>query len=62
VVFREAIVRVIDEVKRLKAAGLTVDEAIKQANWGPIGSWFLADQQAAVAVRRVWAELDGTLK
>lgn len=62
VVFRDAVVRVIDEVKRLKAAGLTVDDAIKQANWGPIGQWFLADQQAAVAVRRVWAELDGTLK
>ena len=62
VTFREAITRVITEVKRLKSSGLTLDEAIKQPQWGDIGRWFLADQQSPIAIRRVWAELDGTLK
>lgn len=62
VTFRDAITRVIGEVKRLKGLGLTVDDAIKQANWGDLGGWFLASQQGPIAVRRVWAELDGTLK
>jgi glyoxylase-like metal-dependent hydrolase (beta-lactamase superfamily II) len=62
VTFRDAIVSVIAEVKRLKASGLTLDEAIKQAKWGSLSDWFLADQQGPVAVRKVWAELDGTLK
>ena len=62
IVFRDAITSVIGEVSRLKAMGLTQDDAVKRANWGPIGSWFLADQQAPVAVRRVWMEIEGTLK
>lgn len=62
VAFRDAITSVIAEATRLKSLGLSVDEAAKRANWGAIGGWFLADQQGAVAVRRVWAELDGTLK
>lgn len=62
VTFRDATVSVINEVKRLKAAGLSLDDAVKQAKWGPLSEWFLADQQGPIAVRRVWAELDGTLK
>jgi cyclase len=59
--FREALVAVIAEVKRLHALGLSVEDAIKQANWGPYTEWFLAEQQAPVAVRRVYAEIEGTL-
>lgn len=62
VTFRDATVSVINEVKRLKAAGLSLDDAVKQAKWGPLSEWFLADQQGPIAVRRVWAELEGTLK
>lgn len=62
VTFRDAVTRVITEVQRLKARGLTLDEALKQPQWGEIGGWFLADQQSPIAIRRVWAELDGTLK
>jgi glyoxylase-like metal-dependent hydrolase (beta-lactamase superfamily II) len=61
VAFREALVAVIAEVKRLHAQGLGADDAVKQANWGPYASWFLAEQQAPVAVRRVYAELAGSL-
>ncbi len=62
VAYRDAMVQVIAEVKRLKAAGLTVDDAVKQAKWGSLSDWFLADQQGPIAVRKVWSELDGTLK
>lgn len=59
--FRGALVAVIAEVKRLKALGLSADDAIKQANWGEYKDWFIADQQAPVAVRKVYDELDGKL-
>ncbi len=62
VTFRDAITRVIAEVKRLRGSGLTLEEAIKQPQWGDIGGWFLAEQQSPIAVRRVWGELDGPLK
>jgi len=62
VTFRDAVTAVIAEVKRLKGAGRTVEQAVAEAQWGAIGGWFLAGQQAPVAVRRVWAELEGTLK
>lgn len=62
VTFREALVAVIAEVKRLKAAGLTVDQAIAQVNWGTYGKWFLAEQQSPIAIRRLWTELDGASK
>lgn len=62
VTFREALVAVMAEVKRLKAAGLTVDQAIAQVNWGPYATWFLAEQQSPIAIRRLWTELDGASK
>jgi hypothetical protein len=62
VAFRDAITSVVAEATRLKSLGLSADDAAKRANWGAIGSWFLADQQGPVAVRRVWAEIDGQLR
>ncbi|MDQ8162267.1 MAG: hypothetical protein P3C10_06745 [Gemmatimonadota bacterium] len=62
VTFRESLVAVMAEVKRLKAAGLTVEQAIAQVNWGPYAQWFLAEQQSPIAIRRLWTELDGASK
>lgn len=62
VAFRDALTAVIAEVRRLKAAGLTVDQAIAQVNWGPYAQWFLAEQQSPIALRRLWTELDGAAK
>jgi hypothetical protein len=62
VAFRESLRAVIAEVTRLRARGLSVEEAVKQAQWGPYASWFLAEQQAPIAVRKVYDELAGTLK
>ena len=60
--FKESLIAVNAEVKRLHDMGLSVDDAIKQANWGEYKDWFLADQQGAIAVRKVYEELDGKLK
>lgn len=62
VAFREAVQAVIAEVTRLKKLGLSVEDAIKQANWGQYKDWFIADQQAPIAVRKVYEELEGKLK
>jgi glyoxylase-like metal-dependent hydrolase (beta-lactamase superfamily II) len=61
VTYRKALVDVIAEVSRLHKLGLSTDDAIKQANWGEYKEWMLADQQAPVAVRKVYDELDGKL-
>lgn len=61
VTFRKALVDVIAEVKRLHGLGLGADDAAKQANWGPYTGWFLRDQQAPVAVRKVYDEIEGRL-
>jgi len=62
VAFKEAVQAVIAEVTRLRKLGLSADDAIKQANWGAYKDWFIADQQAPIAVRKVYEELDGKLK
>lgn len=61
VAFRQALVDVIAEVKRLHAMGLSADDAIKQANWGQYADWFIAGQQAPVAVQKVYEEIEGKL-
>lgn len=52
--YRKALGFVIDEAMRLKKAGVPVDEAVKQANWGPYATWTLASSQGPIAVRRVY--------
>jgi glyoxylase-like metal-dependent hydrolase (beta-lactamase superfamily II) len=61
VTYRKALVDVIAEVKRLHALGLSADDAAKQANWGEYKDWMLADQQAPVAIRKVYEEIEGKL-
>lgn len=62
VAFRDALQAVIAEATRLHKAGVSVEVAAAQANWGPYTDWFLRDQQAPIAVRRVYDELEGKLK
>lgn len=62
VAFRNAVVAVNAEVRRLHAAGLSAADAAKAAQWGEYAGWFLAEQQAPIAIRRVYAELDGTVR
>ena len=60
--YRKAMRYVIDEVTRLHKAGLSADEASKQANWGPYKEWFLVEQQGPIAVRKIYEEIEGKLK
>ncbi len=60
--FRTALQSVIDETRRLHRLGLSADDAVKQARWGEYGQWMLADQQGIIAIRKIYEELEGTLK
>jgi cyclase len=60
--FHKALQSVIDEATRLYKAGVPVDDAIKQANWGEYKSWTLATSQGPIAIRKVYEELSGKLR
>jgi cyclase len=60
--YRQALAAVIAEAKRLHDAGVPVDDAIKQANFGEYASWTLAKSQGPIAIRKVYEELDGKSK
>ena len=62
VTFQQALRAVIAETRRLHALGLRADAAVQKASWGPYGEWFLADQQAPIAVNKVFEEIEGKLK
>jgi cyclase len=61
VAFRQALVAVIAEAKRLHGLKLSPEDALKAANWGPYKDWFLVEGQAPVAIRRVFDQLEGRL-
>jgi cyclase len=60
--YHKALAAVIAEATRLHNAGVPVEEAVKQATWGEYGSWTLASSQGPIAIRKVYDELNGTLK
>jgi glyoxylase-like metal-dependent hydrolase (beta-lactamase superfamily II) len=60
--YHKALAAVIAEATRLHKAGVPVDEAVQQANWGEYGSWALASSQGPIAIRKVYEELNGHLK
>lgn len=62
VTYQKAMQYVIGEVTRLHRLGLSAEDAAKQANWGEYATWMLADQQGPIAIRRIYQELEGTLK
>lgn len=59
---RKALPQVIAEAKRLHSAGVPVEDAVTQARFGELESWTIKSSQASAAIRRVYLELDGTLK
>ena len=60
-VFRQAVVQVIDEARRLHGQGLGLEEAQAAADFGALGDWWLSESQAGRAIQQVYAELDGML-
>jgi cyclase len=61
VAFRDALTYVIAEVKRLHGLGLSAADAAAKANWGPYADWFLREQQAPIAIRKVYEEIESKL-
>jgi cyclase len=59
---RRALLQVIAEAKRLHAAGVAVEDAVKQARFGDLENWTIRASQGPIAIRRVYLELDGKLK
>ena len=61
VTFRTSLAAVVAEVTRLHSLGLSVEDAVKAANWGEYKDWFLSEQQAPIAIRRIYDEIEGKL-
>ncbi len=59
--YRKAMEAVVAEARRLHALGIPAEEALRQANWGPYASWTGVEQNAPIALQRVWDEIDGKL-
>lgn len=60
--YHRALEAVVAEATRLHAAGLSVDTAATRANWGEYGAWTARDRNAAIAIRRVYDEIEGRLR
>lgn len=60
--YHKAMDAVIAEATRLYKAGVPVDQAVTQANWGEYASWTLAASQGPIAIRKVYEELNGQLR
>ena len=60
--YQQSLQYVVDAATKLYRAGVPVDQAVKQVNWGPYASWPMADSLGPTALRRIYLELDGKLK
>ena len=59
--YRQAVVQVIAEATRLHSAGLPLEEAVEQADFGELEGWSLRSSQGGRALGRVYMELNGEL-
>ena len=59
--YRQAVVQVIAEATRLHNAGLALEDAVAQADFGALDGWSLRASQAPRAIGRVYMELNGEL-
>lgn len=60
-IFQGAIRSVIDEARRLHREGYALEDARQQARFGDLETWTLRSSQGDIALRQVYAEIDGTL-
>lgn len=59
--YRRAVEQVIAEARRLHDAGVSVEDAVEQAQFGDLEAWSLRASQGARAIQRVYLELNGEL-
>ena len=60
--FRRALLVVIDEGARLHAAGVPLEQAMAEAEFGDLESWSLRSSQGPRSIQQVYAELNGELR
>jgi glyoxylase-like metal-dependent hydrolase (beta-lactamase superfamily II) len=60
--FEKALEYVVGEVTRIHKTGASVEEGLRQVNWGPYATWSMVERNAPVAFHRIYDELDGKLK
>lgn len=60
--FAAALAHIVAEATRLHTTGVSVEAAVKQANWGPYAAWTASDRNAPVAVQRVYDAIAGKLR
>jgi glyoxylase-like metal-dependent hydrolase (beta-lactamase superfamily II) len=61
-IFRQAVERVVAEGRRLHQAGIALEDAMTEAEFGPLESWSLRSSQGPRAIQQVYAELNGELR
>lgn len=61
-IFERALETIVAEGARLHAAGVPVEEAAKQADFGEFNGWSLREVFGPAGIKRVYAELNGELK
>ena len=59
--YRQAVAQVIAEATRFHEAGVPLEDAIEQADFGELETWSLRASQAPRALGRVYMELNGEL-
>jgi glyoxylase-like metal-dependent hydrolase (beta-lactamase superfamily II) len=59
--YRQAVVTVIEETKRLHSEGLSLEEAQARADMAELETWSLSSSQKARAIQQVYAELNQEL-
>ena len=59
--YRRAVEQVIAEARRLHDAGVSVEDAVEQAQFGDLEAWSLRASQGARAIQRVYLALNGEL-
>ena len=60
--FENALEFVVGEVRRIHSSGISVEEGLKQVDWGNYRTWSMAERNGPPAFRRIYDELDGKLK
>lgn len=60
--YRKAMEATVAEVTRIHKTGASVQDGLKQANWGQYDSWTARDRNAPILFQRVYDEIEGKLK
>jgi glyoxylase-like metal-dependent hydrolase (beta-lactamase superfamily II) len=60
--YRQSLIRVIAEARRLHEMGSSADDAVAQADFGDLQEWTLSSSQGPTAIRRIFLELNGELR